>query len=151
MVDAIEGHELLSFLDTFPRYNHILMHPDDEEKTSFISEGGTYCYKKMRFGLKNARATFQILINRMFTEMLRKSMEVYIDDMLVKSTDVKDHIRHLEECFSVLWKNGIKLNRVKCTFIVSSEKFLGFQVTQRGSKLASRKLEHFKTYYSIKF
>ena len=81
------------------------------------------------FGLKNAGATFQRLTNRMFSKMLCKLMEVYIDDMIVKSTDAKYYIRHLEECFSVLRKNGIKLNLAKCTFRVSSGKFLGVLVT----------------------
>ena len=72
------------------------MHLDDEEKTSFISERGTYCYKRMPFGLKNARATFQRLTNKMFSNMLGKTMEVYIDNMLVKSTDIKKHVEHLK-------------------------------------------------------
>ena len=58
LVDATAGHELLTFLDAFSGYNQILMHPDDQEKTSFITERGTYSYKVMPFGLKNAGATF---------------------------------------------------------------------------------------------
>ena len=110
MVDGTTSRELLSFLDAFLGYNHILMRPDDEEKTSFISERGTYCYKQMPFGLKNARVTFQTLTNKMFSEMLGKTMEVYIDDILVKFMNAKDYIKHLEECFNVLPKNRMKLN-----------------------------------------
>ena len=109
---------MLSFLDAFSGYNKILMHLDDEEKTSFISERGTYCYKRMPFGLKNAGATFQRLTNKMFSSMLGKIMEVYIDDMLVKSINVKYHVEHLEEYFNVLRNNGMKLNPEKCTFRV---------------------------------
>ena len=65
----------------------------------------------------------------MFSKFLGNTMGVYINNMLVKSVDAKDHVRHLEECFNVLWKNGIKLNPTKCTFRVSSGKFLGFLVT----------------------
>ena len=79
-----------------------MTHLDDEENTSFISERGTYCYKRMSFWLKNAKATFQRLTNRMLSEMLGQMMEVYVDDMLVKSADVNDHIRHLEKCFNRL-------------------------------------------------
>ena len=98
IVDATASHELLSFLNTFSGYNQILMHPNDEEKTSFISKRGTYCYKRMPFELQNTGATFQRLTNKIFFEMLGKTMEVYIDDMLAKSTYAKDHIKHLEEC-----------------------------------------------------
>ncbi|KAL5803314.1 hypothetical protein ACOSQ4_031619 [Xanthoceras sorbifolium] len=63
MVDAAAGHELLSFMDAFSGYNQILMHPDDQEKTSFIIERGIFCFKVMPFGLKNAGATYQRLVN----------------------------------------------------------------------------------------
>ena len=66
IVDAIAGHELLSFMDAFSGYNHINMDPDDQEKTSFFTGQGTYCYRVMPFGLKNAGATYQRLVNRMF-------------------------------------------------------------------------------------
>ncbi|XP_056866528.1 uncharacterized protein LOC130512491 [Raphanus sativus] len=110
----------------------ILMHPDDREKTAFITDRGTYCYKVMPFGLKNAGATYQRLVNRMFAEQLGKTMEVYIDDMLVKSLRADDHLAHLKECFAILNKYGMKLNPAKCTFGVSSGEFLGYIVTQRG-------------------
>ncbi|XP_062088902.1 uncharacterized protein LOC133795468 [Humulus lupulus] len=132
MVDATAGHELLSFMDAFSGYNQILMHPEDQEKTSFITERGTYCYKVMPFGLKNAGATYQRLVNKIFTEYLGKSMEVYIDDMLVKSLRAEDHVNHLRQSFKVLQQNGMKLNPTKCTFGVRSGKFLGYLVTQRG-------------------
>ena len=92
------------------------MHPDGEEKTSFISNRGTYCYRRMPFGLKNVGATFQWLTKKMFSRMLGKAMEVYIDDMLVNSINAKNHIKHMEECFNVLRKNRIKLNPAKCMF-----------------------------------
>ena len=67
LVEATAGHELLSFMDAFSGYNQILMNPDDQEKTSFITERGTYCYKVMPFGIKNAEATYQRLVNKMFS------------------------------------------------------------------------------------
>ena len=85
MVDATAGHELLSFMDAFSGYNQILMHPEDQEKTSFVTERGIFCYKVMPFGLKNAGATYQRLVNKMFSDYLSKIMEVYIKDMLIKS------------------------------------------------------------------
>ena len=71
----------------------------DQEKTSFITGQGTYCYRVMPFGLKNAGATYQRLVNRMFQKHIGTTMEVYIDDMLVKSTTAKLHIAHLSEAF----------------------------------------------------
>ena len=150
MVDAIARHELLIFLDVFSGYNQILMHPGDEEKTSFILEWGTYCYKRMLFGLKNAGATFQKLTNKMFSRMLGKMMEIYIGDKLVKSTKAKDQIRHLEECFNVLRMNGMKLNLTKYMFKGSSTKFLGFLMTQRGSKLARNRSKHSEIYHNLR-
>ena len=78
------------------------MHPPDVEKTYFIMERGLYYFKVMPFGLKNAGATYQRLVNKMFKEMIGKTMEVYIDDMLVKSLKAADHVAHLEEMFVIL-------------------------------------------------
>ena len=86
IVDATAGHELLSFMDAFSGYNQISMDPDDQEKTSFVTAQGTYCYRVMPFGLKNAGATYQRLVNRMFQKQIGTTMEVYIDDMLLNST-----------------------------------------------------------------
>ena len=102
ILDATAGHELLSFIDAFSSYNQISMDPDDQEKTSFVTRQGTYCYRVMPFRLKNAEATYQRLVNRMFQKQIGMSMEVYIDDMLVKSTTAELHIAHLSEAFQIL-------------------------------------------------
>ena len=99
IVDATAGHELLSFMDAFSGYNQISMDLDDQEKASFVTAQGTYCYRVMPFGLKNAGATYQRLVNRMFQKQIGTTMEVYIDDMLVKSPTAKLHIAHLSEAF----------------------------------------------------
>ena len=70
IVDATTGHELLSFMDAFSGYNQISMDPGDQEKTSFVTAQGTYFYRVMSFGLKNARATYQRLVNRMFKKQI---------------------------------------------------------------------------------
>ena len=132
IVDATAGHELLSFMDAFSSYNQISMDSDDQEKTSFVTGQGTYCYRVMPFGLKNAGATYQRLVNRMFQKQIGTSMEVYIDDMLVKSTTSKLHIAHLSEEFQILREYNMKLNPAKCAFGVSVGKFLGFIVNNQG-------------------
>ena len=86
----------------------------------------------MPFGLKNAGATYQRLVNKIFTELLGTSMEVYIDDMLVKSAATQDHFTHLYQTFSILRQTNMMLNPSKCTFVVRAGKFLGFMVSQRG-------------------
>ena len=132
IVDAIAGHELLSFMDAFSGYNQISMNPNDQEKTSFVTAQGTYCYRVMPFGLKNAGATYQRLVNRMFQKQIGATMEVYIDDMLVKSTKSDLHITHLSEAFQILRNYNMKLNPAKCAFGVSAGKFLGFIVKHMG-------------------
>ena len=84
IVDASTGHGMLSFLDAFSGYHQIPMHPPDAEKTTFIMPHGLYCYNVMPFGLKNAKATYQRLVTEIFRPLMGKTMEIYIDDMLVK-------------------------------------------------------------------
>ena len=86
----------------------------------------------MPFGLKNAGATYQRLVTKMFQPSLEKTMEVYIDDMLVKSKEHSDHITHLQQEFELLKAYDMKLNPTKCAFRVSAGRFLRFMITQRG-------------------
>ena len=117
------------------------MDPDDQEKTSFVTVQGTYCYRVMPFGLKNAGATYLRLVNRMFQKKISTTMEVYIDDMLVKSTTAELHIAHLFEAFQILRIYNMKLNPAKCAFVVSVEKFMGFTVNHRGIEANPNKIK----------
>ena len=130
MVDATAGHELLSFMDAYSGYNQIPMFHRDEEHTAFITNRGLYYYKVMPFGLKNAGTTYQRLVNKIFADLLGVSIEVYIDDMLVKSAAAQDHVTHLHQTFSILRQTNMLLNLNKCTFAVRVGKFLGFMVSQ---------------------
>ena len=107
------------------------MYPPDAEKTTFITLHVLFCYNVMSFRLKNARATYQRLVTKMFKPLLGKIMEVYIDDMLVKSKQRPDHVTYLQEAFELLKAYDMKLNPSKCAFGVSAGRFLGFMVTQR--------------------
>jgi hypothetical protein len=140
LVDSTSGYELLSFMDAFSGYNQILMHPEDREKTVFLTDRGLYCYKVMPFGLKNAGATYQRLVNKMFKAQIGRNMEVYVDDMLVKSTKSIDHVRDLQEAFETLKHYEMKLNPAKCAFGVSSGKFLGYMVSSRGIEANPEKI-----------
>ncbi|CAH9054188.1 unnamed protein product [Cuscuta epithymum] len=132
LADATAGHEMLSFMDAFSGYHQIQLHCDDQEKTAFITETGTYCYIVMPFGLKNAGATFQRLVTMMFKDQIGKTMEVYIDDMIVKSRKAEDHVGNLAESFKKLTEYNLKLNPAKCAFGVSSGEFLGYIISERG-------------------
>ncbi|KAI5312870.1 hypothetical protein L3X38_042044 [Prunus dulcis] len=88
LVDATAGHELLNFLDAYSGYNQIFTHLANSEHTAFITDKGLYCYSFMLFGLKNTRATYQWLVNRIFAKHICSIIEVYVDDMLVKSQTV---------------------------------------------------------------
>ncbi|XP_074323212.1 uncharacterized protein LOC141660151 [Apium graveolens] len=103
---------------------------DNQEHTSFITDRGLYCYIGMPFGLLNAGATYQRLVNKMFKHQLGKTMKAYVDDMLVKSKEARDHVRHLAELFQILREYRMKLNPQKCVFGVESGKFLGFIVNR---------------------
>ncbi|XP_052289962.1 uncharacterized protein LOC127899863 [Citrus sinensis] len=126
LVDSTAGHSLLSFMDTFSGYNQIPMDKQDEESTMFITNMGLFCYRVMLFGLKNAGATYQKLVNKIFKPLIGHTMEVYVEDMITKSRELVDHVQHLEETFDMLRKYRMKLNLEKCAFGVSSGKFLGF-------------------------
>jgi hypothetical protein len=119
-------------MDSFFGYNQIIMDKGDQEKTSFITSKGFFYYKVMSFGLKNVRATYQRLMNKMFHSQIGRNVKVYIDDMLVKMKDEANHLDDLEETFKTLCQYRMKLNPSKCVFGVSSGKFLGFMVSKRG-------------------
>ena len=95
-------HQLLSFMDAFLGYNQIKMEEADQEKTSFVTSQGLFCYKVMPFGLKNAGATYQRLMNKMFTHQIGRNVQVYVDDMLVKCLREDDHLGDLQETFDTL-------------------------------------------------
>ena len=106
-------------MDAYSGYNQIPMHIPDQEHTSFITDLGLYCYVVMPFGLKNAGAMYQSLVNHMFYNQIGKTMEVYVDDMLVKSKQSPGHMKDLEEMFGILRRYGMKLNPLKFSFGVA--------------------------------
>ena len=128
-------------MDAFSGYNQIRMAEEDQEKASFITSQGLYCYKVMPFGLKNAGATYQRLVNKMFSKQIGRNMEVYVDDMLVKSRKELAHLDDLKETFATLKQYQMKLNPAKWVFGVASGKFLGFMVSQRGIEANPEKVQ----------
>ena len=129
LVDSTAGYRLLTFMDAFSGYNQIKMAEEDQEKTTFITSQGLNCYKVMPFRLKNAKATYQRLVNKMFSKQIGRNMEVYVDNLLIKSKEEPAHLDDLKETFATLRQYQMKLNPSKCAFGVASKKFLGFMVS----------------------
>ena len=134
LVNTMTGHLMLSFMDGFFGYNHILMAPKNIEKTSFITEWDTYCYRVMPFGLKSAEATYQRVATTLFHDMMHQDVEVYVDDMIVKSRDRVDHLAALERFFERIRQFRLRLNPKKYTFGVTFGKLLRYMVKERSIK-----------------
>ena len=132
LVDATIGHSRISFLDAFKGYHQIPLALGDQEKTVFVTPIGNYHYKVMPFGLKNAESTYQRMMTRMFELQLGKNIELYIDDMVVKSKVVSKHVGDLRDIFEVLKKHKLRLNASMCSFSMGLGKFLGYMVSHRG-------------------
>ncbi|XP_057428801.1 uncharacterized protein LOC130722168 [Lotus japonicus] len=135
LVDGASGNELLSLMDAYSGYHQIRMHPADEDKTAFMTARVNYCYRTMPFGLKNAGATNQRLMDRVFAGQVGRNMEVYVDDMIVKSVRGLDHHQDLGEALGEIRKHNMRLNPEKCSFGVQGGKFLGFMITSRGIEI----------------
>ena len=132
LVDGAAGHHILNFLDAYSGYNQIQMHPADRKKMAFMTDCDNFYYEVMPFGLKNAGATYQRLMDHVFHDMIGRNVEVYVDDIVVKSDSGKQHIADLKEVFQALRQHRMRLNPDKCAFGVEGEKFLGFMLTHRG-------------------
>ena len=122
----------MSFLDAFQGYHQILLALEDQEKTAFVTPTGNYHYKVMPFGLKNAGSIYQKMMTRMLKSQLGKNIEIYVDDMVVKSKVVSEHLGDLGSIFDVLRRHKLHLNASKCSFGVGSGKFLGYMVMHKG-------------------
>ena len=132
LIDATVGHPRMSFLDAFQGYHQIPLALDDQERTMFVTPVRNYHYKVMPFGLKNAGSTYQRMMTRMFESQLGKNIEIHIDDMVVKSKVVSEHLEDLRTIFEILRKYKLCLNASKCSFDVGSDKFLSYMVTHKG-------------------
>jgi len=108
------------------------MHSEDEDKTAFMGVKANFCYRVMPFGLKNAGATYQGMMDIILQPMLERNVEAYIDDMVVTSVSESSHADDLQELFDTINKYQLRLNPEKCVFGVKAGKFLGFMLTERG-------------------
>ncbi|GKV43113.1 hypothetical protein SLEP1_g50447 [Rubroshorea leprosula] len=141
LVDSAARHRILSFMDGHSGYNQIFIVEEDIPKAAFRCPGaiGTYEWVVMPFGLKNVGATYQRAMNAIFHDMISRFMEIYIDDMVVKSNEVEEHLGHLKLAFERMRKYGLKMNPLKCAFDVSVGNFMGYLVHERGLEVGQNK------------
>jgi hypothetical protein len=137
LINNVLGNRIISFLDGNAKYNQIFMPEEDASKTTFICPGfiGLFEWIVMTFGLKNASATYQRAMNLIFHELLGNTVEVYIDDIVIKSAEFSSRIADLRKAFDKMCRYGLKMNPRKCAFGVSAGKFLGFIIHEHGIKI----------------
>jgi hypothetical protein len=141
VVDSTANSVLLCFLDCYSGYHQIALHPDDKDKTTFITPHDIYCYKVMTFGLKNAGTTYQKAIQKCLKTQIGKNVEAYVDNVVVKTTKEDKLIADLTETFANLREFQWKLNPTKCVFGVPSGLLLGFMVGHRGIEANPAKID----------
>ncbi|GJT97951.1 reverse transcriptase domain-containing protein [Tanacetum coccineum] len=140
-LESLYGFPFKCFLDAYKGYHQIKMAKEDEEKTAFITSQGIFCYSKMPFGLRNVRATYQRLVDKAFYKQIGRNLEVYMDDLVIKSHTEDEIIRDIEETFKTLRDINMKLNLKKCTFGVEEGMFLGYKVNTKIIKVCPNKVD----------
>jgi hypothetical protein len=130
LINAAAGNKILSFMDGNVGYNQIFMALEDIHKTTFRvpSVVGLFEYVVMTFGLKNAGATYQRAKNYIYHDLISKLVEIYINNIVVKSTSTGGHLGDLRQVFERTRRFGLRMNPKKCAFGVSAGQFLGFLV-----------------------
>jgi hypothetical protein len=134
------GCERLSFLDVYSGYNQIRLKFEDEEKTTFITPHGVYCYMTMSFGLKNAGTTYQWCMQACLKEQLGHNIEVYVNGIIIKTTRADNLLDDMRETFKNLDRYIIKLNPKKCSFGVPIGQLLGYLFSERGIEENPKKI-----------
>ena len=132
ILSYIGRNQVLSTIDLFSGDHQVPMYPEDQEITCFTTLYGNYNFKVMPFGLCNAHATFQREMNRIFFNLIGKSVFVYIDDLVVFSPSFEQHIKDLAEVFTILQDNRLKLNLEKCHFFQEEVELLGHVLSTKG-------------------
>jgi len=127
-------------MDGFSEYNQIKMYPEDEKHTSFRNALGLYCDTLMPFGLKNIGVTYQYAMNAIFHEHICKTIECYVDDIIMKSHVRGDNLADLKRVFDIMRAHQLKMNPTKSFLRVASGKFLGFVITSKGIHLDAEKI-----------
>jgi hypothetical protein len=143
LINDASRHRVISFLDGNAGYNQIFMDKEDMSKMAFRCPGfiGLFEWVVMTFGLKNAGATYQRAMNLIFDDLLRIILEIYIDDVIVKSDSLRNHLADLHLALERMRQYGLKMNPLKCAFSVLTGKFLGFIIHEHGIEIDPTKIE----------
>jgi hypothetical protein len=143
LIDSALGNKVISFLDGNAGYNQIFVAKEVVNKTTFHYLGlvGLFKWVVMTFGMKNAGATYQRAMNLIFHDLLSVLMEVYIDDIVVKSVGFNEHMADMKLSLERMKKYGLRMNPLKCAFGVTSGRFLGFIVHEHGIQIDPKKIE----------
>ena len=142
ILDHVAGQECYSFLDGFSGYNQVSIREEDQLKTTFTTEWGTFAFNRMPFGLCNAPGTFQRLMVDIFRDFLRHFLEVFIDDFAVFSK-WKEHLEYLRRTFQRCRETGLKLHPGKCFMGMISGILLGHIVSRNGLEVDSDKVRSY--------
>src|SRR4051812_6092138 len=116
VIDSTAGCELLSFVDAYSGFHQIPLNPNDQIKIAFITPYGAYCYRTMPFGLQNAGETYQRCMQKCLQDQLGKNVQVYVDDVVIKTKKSHTLIEDLRKKFANLRRFRMKHNPEKCTF-----------------------------------
>nr|GEV62813.1 hypothetical protein [Tanacetum cinerariifolium] len=127
--------------DAYKGRHQIKMAKEDEKKTTFITSQGIFCYSKMLFEMKNVKATYQCLVYKVFQKQIGRNLDVYMDNLVIKSRMEHEIIRDTKETFKTLREINMKLNSKKSTFGIEEGMFLGYKVNTKGIKVCSNKVE----------
>jgi hypothetical protein len=143
LVDSVSGNKVISFLDSNAGYNQIFMAKEDVSKTVFRCLGFVSLFEWviLTFGLKNVGAMFQRAMNLIFPDLLRVLMEVYIDDVVVKSVGFEEHMTDLRLSLERVKKYGLWMTPLKCVIRATSRRFLGFIVYEHDIQIDPKKIE----------
>ncbi|CAL8988435.1 unnamed protein product [Prunus brigantina] len=141
MLDRLSGHAYYCFLDGFSGYNQIPIAPEDQEKTTFTCPFGTFAYRRMPFGLCNAPATFQRCMMAIFSDMVERFMEVFMDDFSVFGSSFDDCLHHLSLVLKRCQETNLILNWEKCHFMVRQGIVLGHVVSSKGIEVDKAKID----------
>ena len=145
-LDVLGGAKYFSTIDLASAYNQVEVDPADRHKTAFTTPMGLFEYNRMPFGLSNAPATFQRLMQIVFRDDLLQTLIVYLDDIVVFSRDIGEHLTRLETVFRKLREHGLKIEPKKCQFFGSQVNYLGHIVTAEGVTTDPAKTEAVKNW-----